>query len=113
MKRHIKRGQVFWVNLGNRKGSEQGGNRLCVILQNNVGNHYAPTTIVAPLTTVTKKSTQPTHVELTTKLPQKSVALLEQITTIDNSRLYKYCTNLNGEDMENINSAIMVSLGVC
>lgn len=110
--KQVKRGEVYWINLGKQMGSVQGGNRLCVIIQNDTGNRYAPTTIIAPLTTAKKKSKQPTHVELETKLPNVSQVLLEQVQTVPKEMLGQYQTTVTENDLRKINRAIAVSMGV-
>lgn len=85
-----RRGDIYMANLNPFKGSEQGGTRPVLVLQNNTGNLFCPTLIVAPLTTqVNKKKDQPTHYLISgvRGLPEDSVALLEQIKTIDKSRI--------------------------
>lgn len=108
----IKRGQVFYADLSPIKGSEQGGHRPVVIIQNNVGNKFAPTVIVAIMTTRTTKSKMPTHYWLQSDdvLPRNTMVMLEQIRTIDKSRLKKYLGKLPTVDMANIDKALKVSL---
>ena len=110
--KQVKRGEVYWIDLGKQIGSVQGGNRLCVVIQNNTGNRYAPTTIIAPLTTAKKKSKQPTHVELETKLPNVSQVLLEQVQTVPKEMLGQYQTTVTENDLRRINRAIAISMGV-
>ena len=84
----VLRGEIYYADLSPSYGSEQGGLRPVLIIQNDVGNRHAPTTIIAPLTSRLTKKPLPTHVEFTTTyLKDTSVALLEQIRTIDKSRL--------------------------
>ena len=86
----VKRGDVFFADLSPVVGSEQGGNRPVLIIQNNVGNHYSPTVIVAAITSKIQKPKMPTHVGLRAKqdgVERNSVILLEQIRTIDKQRL--------------------------
>lgn len=85
----ILRGQMYYANLDPVIGSEQGGNRPVLIIQNNVGNRHSPTVIVAPITSQLKKRRLPTHIGIPPYfgLPEQSMALLEQIRTIDKSRL--------------------------
>ena len=97
-----RRGDIYLVNLGNRFGSEQGGCRPVLIIQNNVGNYYAPTLIVAPITSRHfKKAKQPTHVALVgvDNLTSPSVVLMEQILTIDKSRVIKYIGKVSDEQI--------------
>ena len=110
--KQVKRGEVYWINLGKQMGSVQGGSRLCVVIQNDTGNRYAPTTIIAPLTTAKKKPTQPTHVLLETKLPKESYALLEQVQTVPKEMLGHYQSTVTENDLNRINRAIAVSMGV-
>ena len=110
----IKRGEVYYADLSPVVGSEQGGVRPIVILQNNVGNKYSPTVIVAAITSQLAKAKIPTHIELPASsyfLPKDSVVLLEQIRTIDKARLKEKITTIDGEKMEEINRAILISLG--
>lgn len=110
----IKRGEVYYADLSPVVGSEQGGVRPIVVLQNNVGNKYSPTVIVAAITSQLSKAKIPTHIELPAAsyfLPKDSVVLLEQIRTIDKTRLKEKITFLDGAKMEEINRAILISLG--
>ena len=111
---NFHRGEIYLVNLNPFVGSEQGGTRPCVILQNDDGNYYCPTVIIAPLTTVMKKTKQPTHCYLgkTAALTDPSMACLEQIRTIDKSRLWHFLGRLTKEQMEKIDDAIRKSLGI-
>ena len=85
----VLRGQMYYANLDPVVGSEQGGNRPVLVIQNNVGNRHSPTIIIAPITTRVKKLHQPTHIGVPPYfgLPQNSMAMLEQIRTIDKGRL--------------------------
>ena len=110
-----RRGDIYMANLNPFKGSEQGGTCPVLVLQNNTGNLFCPTLIVAPLTTqVNKKKDQPTHYLLSgvCGLPEDSVALLEQIKTIDKSRIISYIGKVSKEEMRGVNEAIKVSLGI-
>ncbi|MBP3389603.1 MAG: type II toxin-antitoxin system PemK/MazF family toxin [Clostridia bacterium] len=110
----MKRGEVYYADLSPVVGSEQGGVRPIVILQNNVGNKYSPTVIVAAITSQLAKAKIPTHIELPASsyfLPKDSVVLLEQIRTIDKARLKEKITTIDGKKMEEINRAILISLG--
>lgn len=114
MKRQILRGELYYADLEPVLGSEQGGERPVVILQNNKGNHYSPTVIVAPLTTKTGKPILPTHVEVNTEgLRSTSIVLLEQIKTIDKQRIIRYIGMVSQKDMRLIDQAILVSLEIC
>ena len=104
-----RRGDIYMANLNPFKGSEQGGTRPVLVLQNNTGNLFCPTLIVAPLTTqVNKKKDQPTHYLLSgvRGLPEDSVALLEQIKTIDKSRIISYLGKVSKEEMRGVDQAI-------
>lgn len=110
----IKRGDVFYADLSPVVGSEQGGIRPVLIVQNNVGNKYSPTVIVAAITSQINKAKIPTHVELPAenyRLPKDSVVLLEQIRTIDKRRLQDKVCTLDNEKMRKVNLALLVSLG--
>lgn len=114
MSRQISRGDIYYSQLGDNYGHEQGGVRPVLIIQNNIGNLQSPTVIVAPITSRIKKSTLPTHVYISerAKLEKNSVILLEQIRTIDKSRLKEYLCKLQSDEIEAVNKAISVSLGV-
>ena len=107
------RGQVFYADLSLVKGSEQGGIRPVVILQNNAGNRHAPTTIIAPATTLINKRSLPTHVTTDQVFPEKSTIMLEQIRTIDKSRIQgEALGELPQWVMEQIDRALKISLGI-
>jgi len=111
----IRRGDIFYANLNPVIGSEQGGVRPVLILQNNIGNKYSPTTIIAAITSKIKKAKLPTHVELSAaefNLDKDSVILLEQLRTIDKRRLKEKIAHLDEEIMSEIDRAIMISLGL-
>lgn len=109
----IKRGEIYYADLSPVIGSEQGGIRPLLILQNDIGNRFSPTTIVAAITSVPKKSTLPTHVTIDCDfLESESTVLLEQIRTIDKSRLTDYLGQLGETDMRRIDRAILVSFGI-
>ena len=108
----IKRGEIYYADLSPVSGSEQGGFRPVIILQNDMGNKYSPTMIVAPLTTAPKKA-MPTHVILDYEfLETASIVLLEQIRTIDQLRLSNYLGQISAEDMKKIDRALGISLGL-
>ena len=110
----IKRGDIFYADLSPVVGSEQGGIRPIVVLQNNVGNKYSPTVIVSAITSQINKAKIPTHVELKANeysLPKDSVLLLEQIRTIDKKRLKQKVGSLDKNKMKEINRALLISLG--
>ncbi|HHT36093.1 MAG: type II toxin-antitoxin system PemK/MazF family toxin [Candidatus Wallacebacter cryptica] len=111
----VRRGDIFYANLNPVIGSEQGGVRPVLILQNNIGNKYSPTTIIAAITSQIKKGKLPTHVELSAaefNLDKDSVILLEQVRTIDKRRLKEKIAHLDEEIMSEIDRAIMISLGL-
>ena len=114
MENLIKRGEIYYAVLSPVVGSEQGGVRPVLIIQNDVGNKFSPTVIVAAITSQLSKAKIPTHVELSAreyKLPKDSVVLLEQIRTIDKRRLKEKISALDNQKMRAINLAILVSLG--
>ncbi len=109
----IKRGEIYYADLSPIVGSEQGGIRPVLILQNDMGNHFSSTTIVAPITSVPKKKSQPTHIFIDYDfLESESVILLEQLRTIDKQRLSDYLGQISQQDMKRVESAMSVSLGV-
>ena len=111
----IKRGDLFYADLSPVVGSEQGGVRPIVVVQNDVGNKYSPTVIAAAITSQLNKSKMPTHIELpleTEGLSKNSVVLLEQIRTIDKKRLKEKIGHLDDITMEKINAAINISFGL-
>lgn len=110
-----RRGDIYLVDLGTNIGSEQSGCRPALVLQNDVGNYYGPTLIVAPITShFWKKANQPTHylIEEAKSLNSPSVVLAEQLITIDKVRVKKYLGKLPEEQMQGINQAVKVSLGL-
>ena len=113
-KREIRRGEVYYADLTPVQGSEQGGVRPVVIVQNNVGNKHSPTTVVAVITSRSSKTKLPTHVDIGYDggLHRQSIVLLEQIRTIDKTRLENYLTTLKQSTMERINYALSVSVGL-
>ncbi|WP_227764682.1 type II toxin-antitoxin system PemK/MazF family toxin [Zhaonella formicivorans] len=112
---YIRRGDIFFAQLNPVVGSEQGGMRPVLIVQNDIGNQYSPTTIVAAITSQIFKAKLPTHVEISAEksgLEKDSVILTEQIRTIDKSRLKQKVAFLDEETMEKVNKAIEISLGL-
>lgn len=109
-----KRGDIYLANLNPFKGSEQGGTRPVLVLQNNDGNFYCPTLIIAPVTSRLKKMNMPTHCyfEIVKGLDEPSMVSLEQIKTIDKSRVEKYLGKLTDEQMSAVEDAIRSSLGI-
>lgn len=111
----IRRGEIYYANLEPVVGSEQGGERPVLIVQNDTGNRFSPTTIIAPITSrTTKKALFPTHIRISADcLVKDSVVLLEQIRVIDNKRINGRCIGiLCPETMEKIDRAIAVSLAL-
>lgn len=111
----IKRGDLFYADLSPVVGSEQGGTRPVVVVQNDVGNKYSPTIIVAAITSQVNKARLPTHVNIDSssrELPRNSVVLLEQIRTIDKKRLRDKIGRLDETTMEHIDKSIQISLGI-
>ena len=111
----ILRGEIYYADLSPCVGSEQGGLRPVVIIQNDIGNKYAPTTIIAPLTSVETKHNIPTHVVLSpmeSGLKCESVVLLEQVRTVDKCRLKDKVGQVASHKMPLIDKAIVVSLGI-
>lgn len=109
------RGDIYLVDLGTNIGSEQGGCRPVLLVQNDIGNHFGPTLIVAPVSSrYWKKSKQPTHtlIEGIQNLSSPSVVFTEQLLTIDKVRVMKYLGKVPEDQMQNVNKAVMVSLGL-
>ncbi|SFC70759.1 mRNA interferase MazF [Alkalibacterium subtropicum] len=110
----VKRGDIYYADLSPVIGSEQGGMRPVLIIQNNVGNKYSPTVIVAAITTKIEKGKMPTHVEVGADkgLEKNSVVLLEQIRTIDKQRLKDQVTHLDNKTMSMVDDALAISIGL-
>lgn len=111
----MKRGDIFYADLSPVVGSEQGGTRPVLIIQNDIGNQYSPTTIVAAITSQVSKAKLPTHIELNCEmcgLEKDSVILTEQIRTIDKRRLKDKVSILDAETMAKVNQALEISLGL-
>lgn len=111
----VKRGDIYYANLSPVVGSEQGGLRPVLVIQNDVGNKYSPTIIVAAITSQISKAKLPTHVEISAKvfnLEKDSVVLLEQLRTLDKRRLKEKVTHLSDEIMEKVDEAVRISLGL-
>lgn len=111
----IKRGDIFYADLSPVIGSEQGGVRPVLIIQNDIGNRYSPTIIVVAITSQINKAKLPTHVEIKSSdygLPKDSVLLLEQIRTIDKRRLEEKIGHVTDDIMEKVNEALLISLGL-
>jgi len=111
----IKRGDIYYADLSPVVGSEQGGVRPVLIVQNNVGNKFSPTVIAAAITSQINKAKMPTHIEIGAAdygLSKDSVILLEQVRTIDKKRLKERIGHLNENLMNRVNEAIEISLGL-
>jgi mRNA interferase MazF len=111
----VKRGDIFYADLSPVIGSEQGGVRPVLIVQNDIGNKYSPTVIASAITSQINKAKLPTHIELEAKeygLPKDSVILLEQIRTIDRRRLREKIGHLDDELMKKVNEALSISFGL-
>ena len=109
----VKRGDIFYADLSPVVGSEQGGTRPVLIVQNDTGNRHSPTVSCAAITSRMNKAKLPTHVELSAsryELVKDSVILLEQLRTIDKKRLKDRICHLDGEIMQKVNRALEISL---
>ena len=112
---NIKRGDIYYADLSPVVGSEQGGLRPVLIVQNDVGNKYSPTVIAAAITSRMGKARLPTHIDIpgtNAGLSKDSVILLEQVRTIDKKRLKEKMGHLDDNTMNHVNSAIQVSFGL-
>ena len=107
----VKRGEIYMADLTVSGGSEQGGVRPVLVIQNNTGNTYSPTVIIAPISSRMRKSRFPTHVNLHC-LQRPSFGELEQIRTIDKRRLGRHLGRIDTDTQEQVNQAIRVSLAV-
>ncbi len=111
----VRRGFVYYADLSPVVGSEQGGFRPVLIIQNNVGNKYSPTVVVEAITSHIEKAKLPTHVELPAAqygLEKDSVILLEQLRTIDKQRLQQKITELDETIMSSVDEALKISMGL-
>ncbi|NLC69367.1 MAG: type II toxin-antitoxin system PemK/MazF family toxin [Clostridiaceae bacterium] len=111
----IRRGDMFYADLSPVVGSEQGGIRPVLVIQNDIGNKFSPTVIVSAITSQINKAKLPTHVEISAKdygLQKDSVILLEQIRTIDKRRIKEKIGHLDDKLMEQVNEALYISLGL-
>ena len=111
----IKRGDVYWADLQPTVGSEQGGVRPVMILQNDRGNYFSSTVIIAPMTVRTGKHNLPIHATVyagEAGIERKSVVLLEQIRTLDKRRLREHMGRLDEAQMQRVDNAIAVSFGL-
>ena len=111
----IRRGDIFYADLRPVIGSEQGGVRPVLIIQNDMGNKHSPTVICAAITSKMNKAKLPTHVELDAEkygIVKDSVILLEQVRTIDKSRLKERVCHLDADALEKVNNALLVSMSL-
>lgn len=111
----INRGDVYYADLSPVVGSEQGGFRPVLVIQNDVGNKYSPTVIIAAITSQLSKAKLPTHIELNKdkyNLVKDSVVLLEQIRTLDKRRLQEKICSIDSLTMQQVDVAMMISLGI-
>ncbi len=111
----VKRGEIYYADLSPVVGSEQGGVRPVLIVQNDVGNRYSPTVIAAAITSQKEKSKLPTHIEINSQvcgLSRDSVVLVEQIRTLDKKRLKEKMGRLDDGSMGQINQALSISFGL-
>lgn len=111
----VIRGDIYYADLSPVVGSEQGGIRPVLVVQNNVGNKYSPTVIIAAITSQLSKAKLPTHIELNKEkynLQKDSIVLLEQLRTLDKRRLKEKISSVDEFAMRQVDVAIMVSLGI-
>ena len=112
---NVRRGDIYYADLSPVVGSEQGGIRPVLIIQNDVGNRYSPTVIAAAITSKTDKNKLPTHIPIEAKdcgLQKDSVVLLEQVRTLDKRRLKERMGSVDRQAMQEINRALSVSFGL-
>ena len=111
----VKRGEIYYADLSPVVGSEQGGIRPVLIIQNNIGNRYSPTVIAAAITSQQDKTKLPTHISVaadSSGLQKNSIVLLEQVRTLDKRRLKEKMGDLDLESMNRVDHALSVSLGL-
>ena len=111
----IKRGDLFYADLSPVVGSEQGGIRPVIIIQNDIGNKYSPTVIVAAITSQINKAKLPTHVEISSEeygLNKDSVVLLEQVRTLDKRRLKEKIGHMLDRDMKKVDNSLKISMAL-
>ncbi|MGI6705051.1 MAG: type II toxin-antitoxin system PemK/MazF family toxin [Clostridia bacterium] len=111
----VRRGEIYYADLSPVVGSEQGGIRPVLIVQNDIGNKYSPTVIISAITSQINKAKLPTHIEISASeygLPKDSVILLEQIRTIDKKRLKDKIGYLSPEMMKKVDEALEISFGL-
>ena len=115
MSDYIQRGDIYYADLSPVVGSEQGGVRPVLVIQNDKGNRFSPTIIVAAMTTSQYKAGLPTHIHLgyiSPKFWRESTILTEQIRTLDKSRLKEYIGRVDDHTMESVDEAILISVGI-
>lgn len=113
--RAVRRGDIYYASLKKNSGSEQGGVRSVLIVQNDIGNRHSPTVIAAAVTSKRKHGYLPTHVRLPgdiCELPRDSTAMLEQLRTLDKSRLGRYAGSLDPETQRYVDRALEISVGL-
>lgn len=111
----VKRGDIYYADLSPVVGSEQGGVRPVLIVQNDIGNKYSPTVIAAAITSQREKNKLPTHIQVNADecgLSRDSIVLLEQVRTLDKRRLKERMGKLDNNDMSRVNQALSVSFGL-
>lgn len=111
----VRRGDIYYADLSPVVGSEQGGIRPVLVIQNNIGNRHSPTIICAAITSKMNKAKLPTHIEISTRdynIVKNSVILLEQIRTIDKQRLKEYVCHIDSAMTKKVDEAICVSLNL-
>ena len=114
MRKAIRRGDLFYADLNPVVGSEQGGIRPVLVIQNDVGNHFSPTVVAADITSSKAKNSLPTHIllENVPGLAPTSLLLLEQLRTIDRKRLRGYIGRISKEKMLEVDAALAISIGI-
>ena len=114
MRKAIRRGDLFYADLNPVVGSEQGGIRPVLVIQNDVGNHFSPTVVAAAITSRKAKNSLPTHIllENVPGLAPTSLLLLEQLRTIDRKRLRGYIGRISKEKMLEVDAALAISIGI-
>lgn len=114
MRKAIRRGDLFYADLNPVVGSEQGGIRPVLVIQNDVGNHFSPTVVAAAITSRKAKNSLPTHIllENVPGLAPTSLLLLEQLRTIDRKRLRGYIGRISKEKMLDVDAALAISIGI-
>ena len=114
MRKAIRRGDLFYADLNPVVGSEQGGSRPVLVIQNDVGNHFSPTVVAAAITSRKAKNSLPTHIllENVPGLAPTSLLLLEQLRTIDRKRLRGYIGRISKEKMLEVDAALAISIGI-